>query len=98
MMYCLATSFPVTGLTCAAVGFGSVIGFFLYQILFTDLSGLKEDVENSEARPILDKNYDYVENQWSKNKITIWLLISVGSGVLAYYRLPEMFPHWFHAP
>ena len=98
MMCFIATSFPVTKLTCAAIGFGLIIGFFMYQILFKDLSGLKEDVENAEAQPVLDKNYDYVENQWSNNKIMIWLLVSVGSGVLAYYRLPELLPHWFHAP
>src|SRR5215469_17127071 len=97
MLKDISALFHATRLTYAAIAFGLIIGFFMFQILFKDVSGFKEDVENTEKEPILDKDYDYVEQGWSKNKIMIWLLVSVGSGALAYYRLPELLPHWFHA-
>jgi hypothetical protein len=84
-----------TKLTYAAIGVGLLVAFFYFRIFFRDVSGFEEDSKNDANIPILDKDYDYVNSQWSHNKITAWILLSIGSGVLAYYQLPQLFPSFF---
>jgi hypothetical protein len=38
---------------------------------------------------------DRTNYEWYKYKVIAWVGISGGFGVLCYYRLPEMFPHFF---
>ena len=85
-------------LTYTALGVGLLTAFFYFRIFFRDVSGFKDDVVKSEKIPLIDRDYDYVESKWSGNKITIWLLISIGCGVGAYYQLPVWFPHVFKTP
>jgi hypothetical protein len=85
-----------TRLTYASIGVGLLIAFLYFGIFFGGVSGFWEDFKNAEIRiPFLSKNYDYVNTQWSKDKIMLWVIISVGSGALAYYQLPLWFPHLF---
>lgn len=84
-----------TKLTYAALGVGLVMAILYFPIFFRGASGFKEDLENETKSPFLNKDYDYVDVQWSKDKIALWLIISVGCGLLAYYQLPEWFPHIF---
>ena len=79
----------------AAIGVGLLVAFLYFRIFFRDTSGFGEDVETAGKIPLVDRDYDYVESKWSYNKIIIWILLSVGSGVLAYYQLPDWFPRWF---
>ena len=82
-------------LTYVATGVGLLVAFLYFKLFFGDRGGFKQDVENDAKIPILDKDYDHVESQWSYNKILIWILLSVGSGVLAYHQLPAWFPNLF---
>jgi hypothetical protein len=84
--------------TWAAIGFGLFVAFLYFRIFFRDVSGFEEDVDKSGKIPIVDKDYDYVESKWSGNKIWIWILLSVGSGIAAYYQLPELFPRLLKTP
>ncbi|MDR3457438.1 MAG: hypothetical protein P4N60_08330 [Verrucomicrobiae bacterium] len=85
-------------LTYAALGVGLFVAMLYFRIFFRDVDGFEDDVDKSERIPILDKNYDYIDSKWSSNKIMIWLLLSVGCGIAAYYQLPDWFPHIFKAP
>jgi hypothetical protein len=84
-----------TKLTYAAMGVAVVVAILYFGLFFRGFSGFKDDAEKAGKIPILDSDYDYVESKWSKEKIMIWILLSVGSGILAYYQLPEWFPHIF---
>ncbi|HEY1788731.1 MAG TPA: hypothetical protein VGJ73_11270 [Verrucomicrobiae bacterium] len=84
-----------TKLTYAAIGIGLVVAILYFGIFFRNSSGFGNDVSNALNNPVIDKDYDYVNRQWSKDKILLWLIISIGSGILAYYQLPEWFPHLF---
>jgi hypothetical protein len=85
-----------TKLTYAAMGVGLLVAFLYFRIFFRDVSGFEEDIDKSEKIPIVDK--DYVESKWSGNKIMIWIFLSVGCGIAAYYQLPAWFPHLFKTP
>src|SRR5689334_1636490 len=81
--------------TYAAIGIGVFVAFLYFGAFFRNASGFKDDAEKAAGMPVVDGDYDYVETQWSKEKIWIWLLISVGTGVLSYYKLPDWFPGIF---
>ncbi|MFZ1073476.1 MAG: hypothetical protein WAO21_08580 [Verrucomicrobiia bacterium] len=84
-----------TKLTYAAIGVGLLIAVLYFKLFFKDLSGFEDDAENASNIPMVDPDYDYVDSRWSNGKITIWILLSVGSGIIAYYQLPDWFPHLF---
>lgn len=77
-----------TKLTYAAIGISLFVAFLYFRIFFRDVAGFEEDVENTAGN-------DHVNSRWSNGKITVWLLLSVGCGIAAYYQLPQWFPHWF---
>jgi len=79
----------------AAIGIGLLVAFLYFRLFFRDASGFSDDVDKAGKIPLLDRDYDFVEKKWSNNKIMIWILLSVGSGVLAYHQLPDWFPRWF---
>jgi hypothetical protein len=82
-------------LTYAAIGIGLLVALLYFKLIFGDRGGFKQDVENDAKIPLLDKDYDFVDSRWSHNKILIWILLSAGSGVLAYHQLPGWFPNLF---
>lgn len=84
-----------TKLTYASIGVGLLISILYLRIFFRNPSGFGDDLSKANKIPIVDKDYDYVEKEWSKDKILLWFIISVGSGFLAYHQLPEWFPHLF---
>lgn len=84
-----------TKLTYASMGVGLLVAILYLRIFFRNPSGFADDWNKEGKIPLVDKDYDYVEQQWSKNKILLWFIISIGSGFLAYYQLPEWFPHLF---
>src|SRR5262245_32013527 len=85
----------VSPLTCGAVGVAAFIAVLYFQLIFKGFAGFRQDVVNDAKIPFVDNHYDYVDSQWSHNKIVIWLLLSIGSGVLAYHQLPHWFPGLF---
>ena len=94
-LHWISSAIGVPPLTCAAVGVGLLVAVLYFRIFFGGFRGFGKDVDNSASDPLLDVDYDYVESQWSTNKIVIWLLLSFGCGVLAYHQLPGWFPNLF---
>jgi hypothetical protein len=45
-----------------------------------------------DKSPLVHRDYDYVDSNWSKVKMVIWLGLSVAGGWAAYYKLPDLFP------
>lgn len=75
-----------TKATYAAIGVGLVMAVLYFGIFFKDLSDFRDAWS--------DFGRDLVLRQFSA-RISFWLIISIGSGMLAYYQLPEWFPHLF---
>ncbi len=74
-----------TKLTYAAMGVGLLLAVLYFRIIFKDFSGFQEalaDCGGSFSKRI-------------SPQILFWMMISVGGGALAYYQLPEWFPHFF---
>ena len=86
-------------LTYAAVGVAVFVALLYFKLFFGDRDGFRQDVRNSAKSPILDPilggDYDSVDSHWSNLKISIWILLSVGSGALAHHQLPGWFPNLF---
>ena len=91
----VASTIGVPPLKCAAFGIGLLVAILYFRLFFGSFWGFRRDIDNDSKIPLLDKDYDYVESRRSHNKILIWLLLSVGSGVLAYHELPNWFPNLF---
>lgn len=58
---------------------------------------------------IFFKNWDDFQDAWAdfgrglltrqlSGRVSFWIIISIGSGMLAYYQLPKWFPHLFGLP
>ena len=68
----------------AALAIGLLVAVSYFWIFFKNIEGFMESLSGDvwhypRGSPLL----------W------LWIMISVGSGILAYYQLPEWFPHAF---
>ena len=84
-----------TKTTYVAIGVGLVIAVLYFRVFFRDRSGFATDVSNAAKNPYTDRSFDYVDARWSRGKIWIWILLSIGCGILAYHQLPQWFPGVF---
>lgn len=98
----IAVAQGTSRLTYAAIGVGLVIAFLYFKILFRAPGDFEHDVKNARDPWVIEQEYwrrlwdgQDVERRWSKLKLFVWLAISVSSGVLAYHKLPELFPNFF---
>jgi hypothetical protein len=82
-------------LTYASFGVGVLFAILLFKLMFRGPGDLREDVDNLGKSPLVHRDYDYVDVNWSKMKIVIWLGLSVAAGWAAHYKLPELFPTFF---
>ena len=82
-------------LTVVSVGIGILVAFLYFQAFFRDASGFGLDVEEAAKPAWWLFGCNRVDSEWSHLKITVWLLLSVGTGVIAYYQLPGWFPAFF---
>lgn len=73
-------------LTWISTGVAVVTGFLYFRFFFPKRDGFNQVPDDYTAGP------DY---QWLKWKVIMFILISAGAGVLAYYQLPEWFPRAF---
>jgi hypothetical protein len=73
-------------LSCAAMVIGLVVGILYFRIFFRSLDDFREAWADF-WRGLLSRQLS--------GRISFWIIISVGSGMLAYYQLPEWFPHLF---
>lgn len=72
-----------TRLTYAAMGVAILMAVLYFRIIFEDWDGFQDALNNSW-------NYRGMSPQ-----LMLWLMISIGSGFLAYYQFPGWFPHIF---
>lgn len=72
-----------TRLTYATIGATLFVAVVLFKPFFGDLS------------EFLTPESDYTEYNWKREKTMVWLMLSVGSGIVVYNRLPATFPHLF---
>lgn len=88
-------------LTYASIGVGLLIAFLYFKLFFRDSAGFAEDAERAAKMQwwrewvFWHRGSEYVDYQWSEMKVLIWIGISVGSGILAYYQLLGWFPQMF---
>lgn len=75
-----------TKLTFAAIGLGLVVAIIYFRIFFKNLDDF-QDAWSDFWRGLFSRQL--------AGRISFWIIISVGSGMLAYYQLPEWFPHLF---
>jgi hypothetical protein len=78
-----------------AIGVGIIVAVLYFRLFFRDVSGFKDDINNAGKIPKLHRDYDRIDAKWSNGKIMFWIILSVGSGVLAYHQLPDWLPQWF---
>ena len=70
-------------LTYASIGIGLLMAVLYFGIIFRDIDGFKENLAEDGVA-------------WQANpRLLFWIMISVGCGILAFYQLPEWFPHVF---
>jgi len=84
-----------TRLTYAAIGVGVLVAFLYFGAFFRNIHGFVDDLDEAGKSSEFNFPSDKVNRGWSDGKITIWILLSVGSGFLAYCQLPQIFPHFF---
>ncbi len=91
-----------SNLTYASIGVGLVFAFLFFKIMFGAPGSFQEDLDNARKRYWWERNFweqmidgNYVDRQWSKLKIFIWLALSVAGGCAAHHKLPELFPKLF---
>ena len=70
-------------LNYAALGVSLLVAILYGRIMFRRRVGFNDLPED------FTRGVDY---QWLKLKVYIFVMLAVGSGVLAYYQLPEWFP------
>ena len=73
-------------ITWASIGVGLVVAILYFKLFFGNRGGFNNLPED------LNQGSDC---QWFKLKIWMWILISAGSGLLAYHQLPDWFPSFF---
>ena len=73
-------------LTWSSIGVTVVVGFLYFRLFFPRRDGF------DDTAPDYSKGPDY---EWLKGKLMMFILISVGAGLLAYNQLPSWFPHIF---
>jgi len=73
-------------LTWASIGVTVVVGFLYFRLFFPRRDGF-DDLPDDYSTGI-----DY---QWAKWKIIAFIMLSAGTGILAYHQLPGWFPHVF---
>jgi hypothetical protein len=85
----------------AAVGVGIFIAALFFKIIFGDFEGFIECVRYwfqsgfiSQLTSAL-RGEDGMERQWGELKLFVWIALSVGCGILAYYQLPGWLPGLF---
>ena len=73
-------------LTWASIGVTVLIGFLYFRMFFRKRDSFNEIPDNYNRGPDLE---------WLKLKIAAFILLTIGTGILAYHQLPDWFPHTF---
>ena len=73
-------------LTWASIGVTVVVGFLYFRLFFPRRDGFDD---------LPDDYSTWIDYQWAKWKIIAFIMLSAGTGILAYHQLPGWFPHIF---
>jgi len=84
-------------LVLAAGGLGLLVAFLFFKPFFDDWSGFWECVKFWFTPDLISLfRGQWEEDRWATMKLFIWLGLSIGTSILAFYQLPAMFSHLFH--
>jgi len=84
-------------LSSAAGGLGLLVAFLFFKPFFGDWSGFWECVHYWFTPDIVSIfRGEWEDDRWASLKLFIWLALSVGTAIVAFYQLPGWFPHVFH--
>ena len=84
----------------AAIGVGVFVAVLFFKLMFGDFEGFIECMRYWFQRGSITDVFsavrgDSTERQWGSLKFFIWIALSVGCGILAYYQLPGWLPGAF---
>jgi len=84
----------------AAAGVGVLIAVLFFKIIIGDFDDFIECVRYWFQRGLISDiisavRGDQTEREWGSLKFFIWIALSVGCGILAYYQLPGWLPGIF---
>jgi hypothetical protein len=89
----------ITGLSrqvWAALGVGVFIGALFFKLIFGDFQGFVECVRYWFQPDFVSfVRGEWMEDKWGSLKFFIWIALSGGCGILAYYQLPHWLPGFF---
>lgn len=80
----------------AAIGVGVFIAVLFFKLIFGDFDGFIEC-----ARFWFQPDFisflrgEWTEDKWGELKLFVWIGLSVGCGILAFYQLPGWLPGIF---
>lgn len=84
-------------LVLAAGGLGLSVAFFFFKPFFDDWSGFWVCVKFWFTPNLISMfRGQWEEDWWATTKLFVWFGLSVGAAILAFYQLPDLFPHLFH--
>ena len=81
--------------TYAAIVVALLVAILYFRLIYRRPGNFDEELDNMSKIPILDRDYDPIDETWGRMKLLIWVLLSVGSGMAAYHQLPRWFPELF---
>ena len=99
----VAVAQSLSRLTWVSIAVGGLFALLFFKIFFRAPGSFESDLSNSTNDPCpfwpeyLKRLFDgnYVDRQWSKLKLFIWIALSVLGGWAAHHKLPLLFPNFF---
>jgi hypothetical protein len=89
----------ITGLSrqvWAAIGVGVFIAALFFKLIFGDFQGFVEGVRYWLQTILYSAvRGEWTEKEWGALKLFVWIALSVGCGLLAYYQIPHWLPGFF---
>jgi hypothetical protein len=89
----------ITGLSrqvWAAIGVGVFIAALFFKLIFGDFQGFVECIRYWFQPDFVSfVRGEWMEDKWGSLKLFVWIALSVGCGILAYYQLPGWLPGIF---
>jgi hypothetical protein len=73
-------------LTWASIAVSVVTGYLYFRLFFPKRDGFNEIPDDYTSR---------ADFKWLELRMMMFILVSVGAGLLAYHQLPDWFPHAF---
>lgn len=86
----------LSGQVWAAIGVGVFIAALFFKLIFGDFQGFVEGVRYWFQPDFVSfVRGEWMEDKWGSLKLFIWIALSAGCGILAYYQVPHWLPGFF---